>query len=317
VPSLLPYLPPVRGQIQENVPLDKRTSLQVGGCAEVLFTPQDSDDLIYFLRKRPRAVPVTVLGAGTNVLIRDGGIPGIVIHLGKGFERIFKEGNTFEVGAGVIAATFAEQAAYEGVSGFEFLSTLPGTMGGGICANAGCFGRSFKDILLEMEAVDFCGRIHWVSAKKLGLTYRASTIPKDWILVRAWVCGQILPSPLILKTMEEYRATRAATQPTQAQTAGSLFKNPEGKAAWELIDAVGLRGTRLGEAEISEKHANFLINTGHATASDLETLGEKVCEKVLQETGVSLSWEIVRLGVPFPEETAWEERIQEKKGASS
>jgi UDP-N-acetylmuramate dehydrogenase len=301
--------------MRPKVPLESFTSLRVGGCAEALFEPEDSDDLIHFLRRRPLEIPVTVLGAGSNVLIREGGIPGVVIHLGSWFQRVFQEGATFEVGAGIPVAEFAERAAQEGISGFEFLATIPGTMGGSILANAGCFGRSIQDILVEIEAVDFCGRIHWVSAQKIDFGYRTSTIPADWIVVRSWVCGKVLPSHLVLRTMEELRATRAATQPTEVCTAGSLFKNPEGQSAWKLIDTAGMRGARLGGAEISPKHANFLVNRHKATAADLETLGENVREKVHHATGVSLEWEIVRLGLPSPQFPAWEAiLLQQREG---
>ncbi|MDR2416778.1 MAG: UDP-N-acetylmuramate dehydrogenase [Holosporales bacterium] len=307
--NLLEYLPPVRGKIEAHVPLQNMTYLHVGGDAEVFFEPADSDDLIHFLRKHPAAVPITVLGAGSNVLVRDGGIPGVVIHLGDWFKRIFKEGTTFEVGAGALVANFAENAAQQDVSGFEFLSTIPGTMGGCILMNAGCFGRSIKDILLEMEAVDFQGRMHWMPAQKIGLTYRKSSIPNDWIILRAWVCGSVLASGLVLRCMAELRAARAAYQPTGCYTAGSAFKNPEGKNAWELISAVGLRGARQGRASISEKHANFLLNDDNATAEDLESLGETIRNKVQQKTGIDLEWEIVRLGTRTPTVTDWAQVI--------
>ncbi|MDR1910716.1 MAG: UDP-N-acetylmuramate dehydrogenase [Holosporales bacterium] len=311
--ELLQYLPPVRGKIEAHVPLRDITYLHVGGKAEVFFEPADSDDLINFLRKRPAVVPITVLGAGSNVLIRDGGVPGVVIHLGDWFKRIFKEGVTFEVGGGVLVADFAENAAQQGVSGFEFLSTMPGTMGGGIPINAGCFGRNMKDILLEIEVVDFQGHVHWVPAKKIGLTYRKSAMPNDWIILRAWVCGSVLAPSLILRTMDELRETRVTQQPTGCYTAGSTFKNPEGKNAWELISAVGLRGVHHGGASVSEKHVNFLLNDNHATAEDLETLGEMIREKVLKKTGVDLEWEIVRLGTKTPTVTDWARLISQEE----
>jgi UDP-N-acetylmuramate dehydrogenase len=279
----------------------------------VFFEPADTDDLIHFLRKRHPAVPITLLGAGSNVIVRDGGVPGVVIRLGDWFKRIFKEGTTFEVGAGALVSSLAENAAQQGVSGFEFLSTIPGTMGGSVLMNAGCFGRCMQNILLEIEAVDFQGEVHWAPAKKIGLDYRKSAIPRDWITLRAWVCGSVLDSLLILRHMEELRAARMLNQPSGCYTAGSAFKNPEKKNAWELIGLVGMRGARHGGARISEEHANFLLNDNQATAEDLETLGESVREKVLKETGINLEWEIAILGTKTPIETDWKQVIGENK----
>jgi UDP-N-acetylmuramate dehydrogenase len=297
--------------MEAQIPLSSMTYFHVGGNAEVFFEPADSDDLIHFLRKRPKSIPVTMLGAGSNVLIRDGGIPGVVIHLGNWFKRIFKEGTTFEVGAGVLVAGFAEKAAHQGVSGFEFLSTIPGTMGGSILMNAGCFGKEIKDILIEAEALDFQGRVHWMQAQELELSYRKSTIPKDWIIVRAWVRGNVLAPNLILKCAEELRTLRAAHQP-EGYTAGSAFKNPEGKKAWEVIESAGFRGMRKGGACVSEKHTNFLMNVDQASAADIESLGEEIRAKVRQNTGINLEWEIVRLGTASPIVTDWGKMVQDK-----
>jgi UDP-N-acetylmuramate dehydrogenase len=299
VSGLIARLPKVRGRLAANAPLGPKTWFRVGGAAEVLFRPHGAADLADFLAALPEDIPVTALGVGSNLLVRDGGIRGVVIRLGGSFADVSAAGGTeIRAGAGALGLTVARMAATLGLAGLEFLSGIPGTIGGCFRTNAGAYGHELKDVLIIADAVDRGGRWHTVDSAELGLAYRHSHFPADWIITGATFSGSRDNPQAITVRLRDIQATREATQPIRARTGGSTFANPSGRRAWELIDAAGCRGLRRGGAMVSEKHANFLINTGDATAADIEALGEEVRSRVLQRCGVSLEWEIRRIGEP-------------------
>jgi UDP-N-acetylmuramate dehydrogenase len=292
----LRLLPPVRGRLAANAPIGHLTWFRVGGPAELLFRPADEDDLAGFLAALPGEIPVTVIGVGSNLLVRDGGIPGVTIRLGRGFVDVETDIDQVRAGAGALDANVGLTAAQAGIAGLEFLSGVPGTIGGGFQTNAGAYGREFKDVLISADAVDRAGRIHRVSAAELGFSYRHSVAPADWIFTAAVFRGTQGDRAAIAQRLAEIQAAREASQPIRARTGGSTFANPPGHQAWQLIDAAGCRGLVRGGAMVSEKHANFLINTGNATAADIETLGEEVRRRVADRFGITLEWEIRRIG---------------------
>ena len=296
--SLIDRLPPARGRLAANAPIGPLTWFRVGGPAEVLFRPADEADLADFLAALPEAVPVTIIGVGSNLLVRDGGIPGVTIRLGRGFAEISAEGDMVTAGAGTLDLNVALTAAEAGIAGLEFLSGVPGTIGGGLRMNAGAYGGEIKDVLVHADAVDRAGMIHRVTAAELGLSYRHSDAPDDWIFTGALLRGTRGEPAAIAARMGEIKAAREASQPIRARTGGSTFANPPGDHAWRLIDEAGCRGLSRGGAMVSEKHTNFLINTGSATAADLEGLGEEVRRRVHAKFGIVLDWEIRRVGRP-------------------
>ncbi len=296
---LIDRLPPVRGRLAENSPLASLTWFRVGGPAEVLFRPADPQDLAAFIAAKPADVPVTVIGVASNLLIRDGGIPGVVVRLGRGFAEIAVEGTDIVAGAGALDLNVALTAREAGVAGLEFLSGIPGTVGGGLRMNAGAYGSEFKDVLIEAQAVDPAGALRTLKAEELGLSYRHCDLPEDWIFVGARLRGRAGDKELIARRMAEIQAAREASQPIRSRTGGSTFANPPGHKAWELIDKAGCRGLLRGGAQVSDKHANFLINAGNATAADLEGLGEEVRRRVHAQFGITLEWEIRRVGKPL------------------
>ena len=295
---LIERLPPVRGRLAEDAPLAPVTWFRVGGAAEILFRPADAEDLAAFLAAKPSNVPVTVIGVASNLLVRDGGVKGIVIRLGRGFVEIRSEGSELEAGAGALDLNVALTAQQDGIAGLEFMSGIPGTVGGGLRMNAGAYGRELKDVLLSAVALDGKGARHALAPAALGLGYRHCGLPEDWIFIAARFAGEAGDPAAIGRRMAEIQAAREAAQPIRARTGGSTFANPPGEKAWELIDRAGCRGLRIGGAAVSEKHANFLINTGNATAADLESLGEEVRRRVHETTGILLRWEIRRIGEP-------------------
>ncbi len=302
-PHLIDRLPPVRGRIARDVPLASTTWFRVGGPAEVLFRPADPQDLADFLAGCPAEVPVTVIGVASNLLVRDGGVPGVVVRLGRGFTAIEPAGDhRLDCGAGALDATIAQTAAAAGIAGLEFLIGVPGTLGGGLRMNAGAYGSEVKDVLVEARALDRAGRAHTLSPAEMGLSYRHSDVPADWILTGAVLAGGPGEPDQIRRRMSEIAEMRAATQPIRTRTGGSTFANPRGQKAWALIDAAGCRGLVRGGAQVSPLHCNFLINTGTATAADLEGLGEEVRRRVAETSGVELRWEIRRIGRPAGEE---------------
>jgi UDP-N-acetylmuramate dehydrogenase len=264
--------------------------------ADVLFRPADEDDLADFLRAAPGDIPVSVIGVGSNLLVRDGGIPGVTIRLGRGFAEIRPEKDGLRAGAGALDRNVALSAADAGIAGLEFLYGVPGTIGGGLRMNAGAYGGEIKSVLDEAHAIDRSGTIHRLRAAELGLSYRRCGIDPDWIFLSAVLRGRRGEPAEIARRMAEIHDAREASQPVRARTGGSTFANPPGTQAWRLIDASGCRGLVRGGAMVSEKHANFLINTGSATAADLEDLGEEVRARVLDHSGIGLEWEIRRVG---------------------
>jgi len=294
--ALIDRLPPVRGRLIANAPIGPLTWFRVGGPAEVLFRPADPEDLAAFLAALPDEVPVTVIGVGSNLLVRDGGIPGVTIRLGRGFAEIATEGETVRAGAGALDLNVALTAAEAGIAGLEFLSGVPGTIGGGLRMNAGAYGGEIKHVLVKAEAIDRSGVIHRVPAAELGLSYRHSDAPDDWIFTGALLRGERAEPADIARKIQEIKAAREASQPIRTRTGGSTFANPPGDHAWRLIDAAGYRGLSRGGAMVSEKHTNFLINTGNASAADIEGLGEEVRRRVHAQFGIALEWEIRRIG---------------------
>jgi UDP-N-acetylmuramate dehydrogenase len=296
--TLIRRLPSVRGRLTPNAPIGPLTWFRVGGPAEVLFRPADAEDLAEFLAVLPEDVPVTVIGVGSNLLVRDGGIAGVTIRLGRGFVEIAPDGDEISAGAGALDINVALTAAQVGIGGLEFLSGIPGTIGGGFRTNAGAYGSEFKDVLIVAEAVDRHGNSHRATATELGLSYRHSAVPADWVFTRAIFRAAPGDPDAIAARMAEIREARENSQPIRARTGGSTFANPPGHKAWELIDRAGCRGLKHGGAMVSDKHCNFLINTGSATAADLEVLGEMVRSRVLADSGIALSWEIRCIGEP-------------------
>jgi UDP-N-acetylmuramate dehydrogenase len=296
--DLLTLLPKVRGRYQPHAPLGPQVWFRTGGPAEVLFKPEDPDDLKHFLKHTPPHIPITVIGVGSNLLIRDGGVRGVVIKLGKGFNEIRVEGTTLIAGAAALDRTVALESAERGLSGFEYFIGIPGTIGGAIKMNAGAYGQEVKDHLISCEVITRSGEQRTKTLTQLGFTYRTSTLSDDEIVISASFQGVLSTPSIIHARLNEIIQQREATQPVRSRTGGSTFKNPLPQKAWELIDQAGCRGLKKGGAQISEKHCNFLINTGTATSSELESLAEEVRERVKEKTGTFLQWEIKRIGTP-------------------
>jgi UDP-N-acetylmuramate dehydrogenase len=297
VPEISAALPELRGRLLANQPMAALTWFRVGGQADALYMPADESDLAYFLANLPADVPVTVVGLGSNLLVRDGGVPGVVIRLGRGFNDIAVEGNFLRVGTAVPDVKVARAAADAGLAGLSFYRGVPGAIGGALRMNAGAYGRETKDVLLEARAVDRGGKVHVLNNADMGFAYRHSGAPTDFIFTEALFRGEPGEPAEILADMEKITEARESTQPIKSRTGGSTFKNPPGKKAWQLIDAAGCRGLAVGDAQVSELHCNFLINRGNATAADIETLGEVVRKRVKDHSGIELQWEIVRIGV--------------------
>ena len=294
---LIDRLPPVRGRLTADAPLKGVTWFRVGGPAEVLFRPADLADLQAFLKALPAEVPVTVIGVASNLLVRDGGVPGVVIRLGRDFAGIEVAGDAVTAGAAALDLNVAKVAASAGLAGLEFLCGVPGTIGGAVRMNAGAYGRETCDVLTEATFLDRAGDLHRLPTSALGYSYRHSSFPADWICISARLRGEAGEAREIAARMAEIQSQRSGSQPIRSRTGGSTFKNPEGAKAWQLIDAAGCRGLRVGDAMVSELHCNFLINLGEASARDLERLGEEVRARVKHQSGIDLEWEIKRIGV--------------------
>jgi UDP-N-acetylmuramate dehydrogenase len=294
---LIDRLPAVRGRLSADTPLAATTWFRVGGPAEVLFRPADEEDLAQFLASCPVDVPVTVIGVASNLLVRDGGVPGVVIRLGRGFAEVTAEGTRVAAGAGALDLNVALAARDAGIGGLEFLSGIPGTVGGALRMNAGAYGRETADVLVEATALDRKGGRHRLTPADLGFGYRHCGIPSDWIFTGAVFAGEPAEPAAVAARIDDIARARAESQPVRARTGGSTFANPAGHKAWELIDRAGCRGLAIGGAQVSEKHCNFLINAGEASAADLEALGEEVRRRVLDASGIALDWEIRRIGV--------------------
>lgn len=293
------HLLPTRGRLLANELLAPYTWFRVGGPAEALFLPADEADLAAFLGALPAEVPVTVIGLGSNLIVRDGGIPGVVIRLGgKGFGEIAIEpGHRVRAGAGVPDVKVARAAADAAIDGLAFYRGIPGCIGGALRMNAGAHGGETTDVLIEARAVDRQGRVHRLTHAQMGYAYRHCAAPAGLIFTEALFQGRPGEREAIQAEMDRVTAAREAAQPIREKTGGSTFKNPSGAKAWQLIDQAGCRGLRLGGAQVSDMHCNFLINTGEATAVDIEALGEEVRRRVRETSGVALEWEIKRIGV--------------------
>ncbi len=288
----------VRGRLLPDEPMSKYTWFQVGGPADILFQPADEEDLALFLNRLPEDIPVMVVGVGSNLLVRDGGIEGVVIRLSaKGFGQVEQVSDTRMMsGAAVPDKMLAKKALEAGIGGFAFYHGIPGGIGGALRMNAGANGTETTNRVVEVHAIDRQGEKHILSHAEMGYTYRHSAASSDLIFTRAVFEGEIQDMDEIQQAMDEVQHHRETVQPVKEKTGGSTFKNPDGHSAWKLVDDAGMRGFKVGDAQMSEMHCNFMINTGTATADDLETLGETVREKVLENSAIQLEWEIKRIG---------------------
>jgi UDP-N-acetylmuramate dehydrogenase len=300
-PDLMPLLknamPQLRGRALANQPLAELTWFRVGGPAQLLFMPEDGADLAYFLAHLPAEFAVTVFGLGSNLIVRDAGVPGVVVRLGRGFNGIAVEDMRIRAGAAVPDVKIARTAQEAGLAGLSFMRGIPGAIGGALRMNGGAYGRETKDVLVEAHAVDRRGHVHVLSNTDMHYTYRHCGAPDDYIFTEALFAGERGDPKIIAAEMEKITEARESTQPVKTRTGGSTFKNPPGRKAWQLIDAAGCRGLTNGAAQVSEMHCNFLINRGGATAAEIEELGELVRRKVEEHCGVSLEWEIARIGI--------------------
>jgi len=291
-------LPPVRGSLTHEAPLKDLVWFRAGGPAQWLFRPADAEDLATFLAAKPANLRLSVIGVGSNLLVRDGGIPGVVVRLSSAFGKVETTGTRVRAGAASLDANVARAAADAGIAGMEFLRGVPGTIGGALKMNAGCYGREIKDIFVEATALDTQGNRVKLTPADMQFVYRNTAVRDELIFIEAVFEGTVDTPDAIRARMDELSANREAAQPVKSRTGGSTFKNPPGHKAWQLVDQAGCRGLALGDAQVSEKHTNFLINTGEASAADLEALGEEVRRRVKENSGIELEWEIKRVGVP-------------------
>ncbi len=297
VPDLKARMPELRGRLLANQPLDTQSWFRTGGPAQALFMPADENDLCYFLRNLPAEIPVMIIGASSNLIIRDGGIAGVVIRLGRPFSEIaVEDGHKVRVGTAALDAHVARAARDAAIGGLSFFSGIPGSIGGALRMNAGAFGGETKDVLIEARGIDRAGNARTFTNTDMGFSYRNSNAPGDIIFVSALLQGRPGDPPQIEGEMAEIKRKREASQPKN-MTCGSTFKNPPGQSAWRVIEAAGCRGLTVGGAQVSDKHCNFLINLGGAKAADIEALGETVRARVKAHSGVELDWEIMRVGV--------------------
>jgi len=297
-PDLKAAMPALRGRLLANQPLAELTWFRVGGPAQVLFMPSDEDDLAYFLKALPKQIAVTVVGVGSNLIVRDGGLPGVVIRLSpRGFGESSASGDIVSAGSAALDKRVAETAASANIGGLEFFFGIPGSIGGALRMNAGANGAETKDVLIEATGIGRDGTKHRFTNADMKFVYRNSGVDPSIIFTAARFRGIIAAPEAIRARMNEVQTHRETAQPIREKTGGSTFKNPPGNSAWKLIDAAGCRGLRVGGAQVSEMHCNFLINTGDATACDIETLGETVRARVRQNSGIELHWEIKRLGI--------------------
>jgi UDP-N-acetylmuramate dehydrogenase len=301
VPSLKRNMPDLRGRLLPNQSLAELTWFRVGGPAQVLFMPEDEADLAYFLERLPAEIPVTVIGLGSNLIVRDGGVPGVVIRLGRGFAEVkVEEDSRIRSGTAVPDVKVSRAAQEAAIAGLAFFRGIPGAVGGALRMNGGAYGRETKDALIEARGVDRAGRVRVFSNGDMHYTYRHCGAPEDIIFTEALFQGAPGDPVAIAAEMDKITESREATQPIKSRTGGSTFKNPPGHKAWQLIDAAGCRGFKIGDAQVSQMHCNFLINLGGASAADIETLGETVRKRVKENSGTELEWEIKRIGVAKP-----------------
>lgn len=292
-------LPTVRGKLTADAPLSPLVWFKSGGAAQWLFEPRDAEDLSDFLRALDPSVPVMALGLGSNLIVRDGGVAGVVVRLGKPFAKVERVDDvTLRCGGGASGILVSSTARDAGIGGLEFLRSIPGTVGGFVRMNGGAYGREVKDILIDCDVVLRSGEVVTLPLSELGYTYRHSELPEGAIVIGATFRGHAEAPEVVQAEMDRISASREASQPLRSKTGGSTFKNPDGQKAWQLVDAAGCRGLMIGAAQVSEKHTNFLINTGDATSADIEALGEEVRRRVKDTSGVDLQWEIQRVGEP-------------------
>jgi UDP-N-acetylmuramate dehydrogenase len=297
VPELKQATPDLRGRLLGNHPLKDLTWFRVGGPAQALFVPEDEADLAYFLERLPEDIPVSVVGLGSNLIVRDAGVPGVVVRLGRGFGSVAIEGDCLRVGAAVPDVKVAQAAQEAGIGGLAFLRGIPGAIGGALRMNGGAYSREIKDVLASARGVDRNGRIQTFANPDMGFAYRHCGLSDEIIFTEALLSGAPAVPEVIKLEMQAITKARESTQPVKSRTGGSTFKNPRGSKAWELIDRAGCRGLVLGDAQVSEMHCNFLINRGNARAADVEALGELVRKRVKEDCGVDLEWEIRRIGL--------------------
>ena len=297
--SVADVLPQTRGKLTADAPLAPLVWFKSGGTAQWLFEPKDRDDLSDFLRGLDPAVPVMALGLGSNMIVRDGGVDGVVVRLGKAFAKVARvDDTTLHCGGGASGILVSSTARDAGIGGLEFLRSIPGTVGGFVRMNGGAYGREVKDILIDCDVVLRDGTVVTLPLADLGYTYRHSELPSGAIVIGATFRGHPEAPEAVQAEMDRISASREASQPLRSKTGGSTFKNPDGHKAWQLVDEAGCRGLTVGGAQVSEKHTNFLINTGDATSADIEALGEEVRRRVKEKSGVDLHWEIQRVGKP-------------------
>jgi UDP-N-acetylmuramate dehydrogenase len=302
-PELKSQMPDLRGRLLPNQSLAELTWFRVGGPAQALFMPEDERDLAYFLAHLPAEISVTVIGLGSNLIVRDGGVPGVVIRLGRGFGEVKVEPDAcIRAGTAVPDVKVSRAAQEAAIAGLAFFRGIPGAIGGALRMNGGAYGRETKDALVETRGVDRAGRLHVYSNGDMHYTYRHCGAPDDIIFTEALFQGAPGDAAVIAAEMDKITESREATQPIKSRTGGSTFKNPPGHKAWQLIDAAGCRGLKIGEAQVSEMHCNFLINLGGASAAEIETLGETVRKRVKENSGIELEWEIKRIGVAKPDQ---------------
>ncbi|MFT6105931.1 MAG: UDP-N-acetylmuramate dehydrogenase [Rickettsiales bacterium] len=295
------YLPKVRGKYRYNVDLSKTTWFGVGGPAQILFLPKDADDLVHFLKNKPNDLKVTILGASSNVIIKDGGIEGVVIKLGGEFAKFSHQENEITIGAGNLCFNAALYTKINGLAGLEFMSSIPGNVGGAIAMNAGCYDGDISKQLISATAIDFDGNVLEIANEDFGFKYRGNSLPKNLIFIKGVFSVEKSTTKEVGAKIADFAAKREASQPIRQKTGGSTFKNPDqiksgGRSAWQIVDEAGCRGLKVGDAQVSEKHCNFMINTGDAKAQDLIDLGNLVIDKVKEKTGIELEWEIKRIG---------------------
>jgi len=297
VPDLKAKMPELRGRLLANQSLDELTWFRVGGPAQVFFMPQDENDLAYFMQNLPAGIRVTVIGAGSNLIVRDGGVPGVVVRLGRGFNEIkIEEDKRMTAGTAMLDVMVARAAQPAGIAGLAFFSGIPGSIGGALRMNGGAYGGETKDVLVEARGVDRKGNVRSFTNADMGFSYRNCGVPDDVIFTAAVFQGRPGDAEAIATEMASIKTKREKTQPRN-RTGGSTFKNPPGASAWKLVDEAGCRGLKVGQAKVSDLHSNFLINLEGASAADIETLGETVRERVKAHSGVELEWEIKRIGI--------------------
>jgi UDP-N-acetylmuramate dehydrogenase len=297
IPELKASIPNLRGRLLANQSLGEFTWFRVGGPAQAFFMPEDENDLAYVLRNLPTDIPVTVIGAGSNLIVREGGVPGLVVRLGRGFNEIaIQDDHRVAAGTAVLDVLVARAAQKAAIAGLAFLSGIPGTIGGALRMNGGAYGGETKDVLIEARGVDHQGNLRVFSNADMGFSYRRCGVPEDVIFTSALLQGRAGDADAIAAEMAAIKSKREASQPRN-RTGGSTFKNPPGHSAWKLVDEAGCRGLTIGGAQVSELHSNFLINLGNATATDIETLGETVRARVKAHSGIDLEWEIKRIGL--------------------